>query len=76
MAATFHIGLRALRWWDFDTVRERISQPCLLMVGSLSEARVERVTTMFRRAVPSSEFAVIEGADHAFAMTNPTAVAL
>jgi len=75
-AATFHGDLPALRRWDFETVVGRINQPSLLMVGSVSAPRVRQVTTMFREAVPASEFAVIEGADHSLPMTKPAAVAM
>jgi 3-oxoadipate enol-lactonase len=74
-AATFHGDLPALRRWDFDTVSSQISQPSLLMVGSVSEPRVRHVSAMFRAAVPASEFVVIEGADHSLQTTRPEAVA-
>ena len=74
-AATFHGDLPALRQWDFDTVRGQITQPSLLMVGAISERLVRRVSAMFRDAVPASEYAVIEGADHSMATTRPEAVA-
>jgi len=74
-AATFHHDLPALRKWDFDTVSDNLSQPSLLMVGSVSEPRVTRVTAMFRQAVPASEYVVIDGADHSLPTTKPEAVA-
>jgi pimeloyl-ACP methyl ester carboxylesterase len=74
-AATFHGDLPALRRWDFDTVRNQISQPSLLMVGAVSEPRVRRVSAMFREAVPTSEYSVIDGADHSLQTTRPEAVA-
>jgi len=74
-AATFHGDLPALRQWDFTTVSGRITQPSLMMVGSVSEPRTRRVSAMFRQAVPSGEFVVIEGADHSLQTTKPDAVA-
>lgn len=74
-AATFHIDLPALRRWDFSTVRDRLSQPTLLLVGELSKDRVRPASNMLREAVPSSEYAVIEGSDHSLQTTRPEAVA-
>jgi hypothetical protein len=74
-AATFHGELPALRRWDFDTVSDQITQPSLLMVGAVSEPRARRVSAMFREAVPTSEYSVIDGADHSLQTTRPEAVA-
>jgi 3-oxoadipate enol-lactonase len=72
---TFDSDLPWLRRWDFDTVVSRVTQPVLYITGSISAPKVEPATALARAALPTAEFVVIDGADHALQMTDPAAVA-
>ena len=74
-AATFEGDLAAVRNWDFVDVRARIRQPVLHIAGSLTARRVESRTELLRSAVPATDEAVIEGADHAMPWTHPRELA-
>jgi pimeloyl-ACP methyl ester carboxylesterase len=75
-AGTFEGDLGALRRWAFDQVAAfRIAQPVLDLVSERNASNVERVTEMFRTAVPHTELVIMPDADHNMQMNRPGPVA-
>lgn len=74
-AGTFDSDLPMIRHWDLDTAVHLVTQPVLYITGSISAPHVEPATNLARAALPSAEFVVIDGADHALQMTDPAGVA-
>lgn len=74
-SATFDGDLPALRTWHFEDVRDRIDQPVLHVVGSVSAPRVAAATALLDTAMPRRESVVIDGADHGMPTTHPRALA-